>query len=214
MWWAIWSHLGLVQHRPQRPWISRKRRMKVSRSSPSRRDGSKRMKKLPVAARIALSSFSLSSVTRWWIERPHQAMSAGSGRSSMRGDEVFVVEVDFVRHSRRAWPRQARSPVPTGRSRGSGRLSFPRRAWVIRLASPQAISRNANGSDRAVRASWSTLPAALCDRHVRVDQLLVGCPLLLELFERAGVDHGPAGLELMDVDIDHSEHPRCIAGTE
>ena len=39
---------------------------------------------------------------------------------------------------------------------------------------------------------------------VGIDELLVGRPLLLELFERARVDHGAPRLKLMDVDVHHA----------
>jgi hypothetical protein len=37
---------------------------------------------------------------------------------------------------------------------------------------------------------------------IAFDHLAVGRPLLLELRQRRGVDHGAAGLELMDVNVD------------
>jgi hypothetical protein len=39
---------------------------------------------------------------------------------------------------------------------------------------------------------------------VGIDELLVGRPLLLELFERGGVDDGAPRLKLMDVDVHHA----------
>ena len=41
---------------------------------------------------------------------------------------------------------------------------------------------------------------------VGIDELLVGRPLLLELFERGRVDNGAPGLKLMDVDV-HAHFP-------
>lgn len=39
---------------------------------------------------------------------------------------------------------------------------------------------------------------------VGIDELLIGRPLLLELFERASVDNGAPRLKLMDVDVHHA----------
>ena len=42
---------------------------------------------------------------------------------------------------------------------------------------------------------------------VAVDQLLVGRPLSLELFQRGSIDDGAARLKLMDEDIHHALPP-------
>jgi hypothetical protein len=42
---------------------------------------------------------------------------------------------------------------------------------------------------------------------VAVDQLLVGRPLSLELFERGCIDDGATRLKLMDEDIHHADFP-------
>jgi hypothetical protein len=42
---------------------------------------------------------------------------------------------------------------------------------------------------------------------IAFDQLAVGRPLVLELGQRRGVHHRTAGLELMDMNVDHA---RCL----
>ena len=43
---------------------------------------------------MAASSSSLPSVERWWMESPHHAASAGSGRPLQSLDEIAMVELD------------------------------------------------------------------------------------------------------------------------
>ncbi len=81
---------------------------------------------------------------------------------------------------------------------------MPESAFGISLASPQAMSRKANGAAKPSRQRvMQDAPGLLVGQGVGIDELLIGRPLLLELLERRRIDHAAAGLKLVDQDINH-----------
>ena len=77
------------------------------------------------------------------------------------------------------------------------------------LASPQAMSRKREGRLEDVVQGFAQDAADLAlGQAIAFDQLAVGGPLFLELRQRRGVHDGAAGLELMDMNVDHGVAPR------
>ena len=80
------------------------------------------------------------------------------------------------------------------------------------IAAGDVEERKRRREHRVERVAQDAADLAVGERIAR-DELAVRGPLLLELRERGGVHHRAAGLELMDMNIDHvrglpDERPR------